>query len=416
MKNKLFSLFTCLALVFLNASELKGTLNNCPSPTVSSFSPLSAPIGTEITLNGSGFLTIATVEISGIGSLFTIISDTELTVVVPDGTTNTSSITVTTSGGCTGTATQNLSILESQCSSNEIYISEVYDSQTGSYGVYELYNPTTMPITLDGIYQIDRYGTIGNATPSVTTPLMGVINPLSTFEIELGSTGNTCTISPEMTLGAGINEDDEIRLLKNGLVIDIMYTDDDRGYTFIRNPDAIAPSITFDLSEWNLSEIENCSDLESHTTNTASPDFMQSPSQTVCEGETTMFSIFPEPGTYTYQWKTLDTFGNWIDVVDDAIFAGANSNNLLVQNIPLSLDGTQYYCEFSSATCTVISDAVQLNVLNQALVDTINDQVECTSYTLPSLTQRKFLYCVRRHRNIIEFRRSYYIISNYLCL
>ncbi len=389
-KKLLFFFIVFSALLISNNSQAYGNTNSCPAPTVSSFSPLSAPIGTLVTLNGSGFSTTADVEIDGISSSFTIVSDTELTVIVPDGVINSSTILVVTSGGCTGAPVQNLTILESQCSSDEIYISEVYDSETGSYGVYELYNPTPNAIVLDGIYQIDRYGTIGNPTPSVTTPLMGTINPFSTFEVELGSTGNTCTISPDMNLGAGINEDDEIRLLKNGLVIDITYTDDERGYTFIRNPDAVAPSITFDISEWTLLENENCSDLESHTTDLTPPDFMQSPSQTVCEGETTMFSVFPEPGTYTYQWKTLDALGNWVDVIDDAIFAGANTDNLLVQNVPVSLNGSQYYCEFTSSSCTIISNAVQLTVFNLPLVDTLSDQSECTSYTLPTLTNGNY--------------------------
>ncbi|WP_435413160.1 IPT/TIG domain-containing protein, partial [Psychroserpens mesophilus] len=361
---------------------------------MTSFSPSSGPENTLVTITGNNFNAVTSVDFGGINTSFNIISDTELVVVVPAGLTTTSTITMTSSGGCTGTSPTIFSLIESDCNStsnDDIYMSEVYDSDGGSYGVIELYNPTNTVIVLDGVYQIDRYGDIGNAAPSYSILLTGTINPLDTFIIEMGSTGNTCSgLVSDLDQGAGINANDEIVLLKNSIQIDVLYTDVNIGYTYIRNSDAAAPSTTFDINEWTFSDTEDCSDLGMHTEDPVNtPVITQPDSQIVCENTSTNFTVSVDVGTYTYQWKVLDASGNWIDVVDNANYSGTTTNTLMVNNIPFTFDGNQYYCEITSTSCDLLSIAVQLEVLNPE-VDTIANQTVCTDYTLPILTNGNY--------------------------
>ncbi|WCO02744.1 T9SS type B sorting domain-containing protein [Psychroserpens ponticola] len=374
-----------------NASTTVNRL--CPAPIVSVFSPSTGPENTLITITGVNFTDVVSVQLEGMDIGFIIINDNEITAVAPATLSASSQINLISSGGCIGVSANAFTVTESECStsSGEIYISEVYDSDGGSYGVIELYNPTNNIITLDGVYQIDRYGDIGNATPSYSILLTGTINPFDTFIIEMGSTGNVCPgIVPDLSLGAGINANDEIVLLKNGIQIDVLYTDVNIGYTYVRNPDAVVPSSTFDINDWAFSDNEICSNLNTHTEDPfILPNITQPVSQNVCVNGNTMFTVSVDTGTYTYQWKVLDASGNWIDIINNANYSGATTATLMLNNIPGNFDGNQYYCEMTSGNCDLLSVAVQL-VVNNPEVDTLADQTFCTQYILPPLTNGNY--------------------------
>src|SRR5690606_22290508 len=86
-------------------------------------------------------------------------------------------------------------------------------------------------------------------------------------------------------------------------------------------------------------------------------------SQTACENGSATFTVAVTPATgLTYQWKMLNASGVWVNVVNNANYAGATTNTLTVNLVPLSFDNTQYYCEITSASCTIITNAVQLEV------------------------------------------------------
>ena len=63
-----------------------------------SFSPPSGPVGTLVTINGSGLMQTMRVVFNGKSASFTVVSDTEITATVPTGAT-TGKIRVTTKGG-----------------------------------------------------------------------------------------------------------------------------------------------------------------------------------------------------------------------------------------------------------------------------------------------------------------------------
>jgi uncharacterized repeat protein (TIGR03803 family) len=78
------------------------------TPTVSAISPTSGPVGTEVTITGTGLTQATTVEFHGTKATFTVVSDSEITATVPSGAT-TGAISVTTKGGSaiSGTFTVN---------------------------------------------------------------------------------------------------------------------------------------------------------------------------------------------------------------------------------------------------------------------------------------------------------------------
>ncbi|MBC7882007.1 MAG: trypsin-like serine protease [Anaerolineae bacterium] len=78
-----------------------------PAPTITSFSPSNAPIGTSIIITGSYFTGATAVKINSLSAPFAVNSDTQITATVPSGST-TGLISVTTPSG---TATSGVTVL-----------------------------------------------------------------------------------------------------------------------------------------------------------------------------------------------------------------------------------------------------------------------------------------------------------------
>ncbi|MGB8915811.1 MAG: IPT/TIG domain-containing protein, partial [Candidatus Sulfotelmatobacter sp.] len=74
------------------------------TPTTTSFSPPSGPVGTLVTINGTGLTQTTRVTFNGKSASFAVVSDIEITATVPTGAT-TGQIRVTTKGGSAITAT-----------------------------------------------------------------------------------------------------------------------------------------------------------------------------------------------------------------------------------------------------------------------------------------------------------------------
>jgi uncharacterized repeat protein (TIGR03803 family) len=68
------------------------------TPTVSGFSPASGPVGTSVTITGTGLTQTTKVTFNKVVASFTVKSDSQITAVVPTGAT-TGKIVVTTKGG-----------------------------------------------------------------------------------------------------------------------------------------------------------------------------------------------------------------------------------------------------------------------------------------------------------------------------
>jgi hypothetical protein len=72
-------------------------------PTITSFSPTSGPVGTFVTLLGSGFIGVTSVKFNGTAAVFTFVNDGRVTTSVPSGAT-TGPITLTTPSGTATTS------------------------------------------------------------------------------------------------------------------------------------------------------------------------------------------------------------------------------------------------------------------------------------------------------------------------
>ncbi|MFD2824219.1 T9SS type B sorting domain-containing protein [Lacinutrix iliipiscaria] len=391
-------LFSCIcSLVFTNVGHAINHIthtnklhNICPAPVLTSFSPLSGPENTLITINGSNFNDSATVLFDGVAATFTIISDNEITAYVPSGLAATANISITSSGGCTGNASSDFSLITSECETSDVYISELYDAFAGSSGIIELYNPSTTTITFSGLYELQRFRNIGDAAPSATLILPNSIGPMQTYIVKIGDP-IACGLTEDAVLGVGINDNDEIKLFKSGVLIDVAQAPNERGYTVIRNPDAVSPNDTFVISDWLIDSDENCSNLGMHTADPIppSPNITHPSSLSICENGNAIFTVSVDSGAYTYQWKVLNAAGVWVNVVNDATYSGATTDTLTISNAPASFDANQYYCEMTSVTCDLVSNTVQL-LVSDPPVDTLSNQTVCANYTLPALADGNY--------------------------
>jgi uncharacterized repeat protein (TIGR03803 family) len=68
------------------------------TPTQTTFAPPSGPVGTSVTITGTGLLQTSKVTFNKVSATFTVVSDTEVTATVPTGAT-TGKVALTTKGG-----------------------------------------------------------------------------------------------------------------------------------------------------------------------------------------------------------------------------------------------------------------------------------------------------------------------------
>jgi LmbE family N-acetylglucosaminyl deacetylase len=84
--------------------EARGTAAPPSAPTISSFSPISGPVGTSVTIDGSGFTGTSSVTFNGMSGTFSVGSDSQVTATVPSDAT-TGPVSITTGGGTATSAT-----------------------------------------------------------------------------------------------------------------------------------------------------------------------------------------------------------------------------------------------------------------------------------------------------------------------
>jgi len=91
-----------------DSAASSSTFTVFPVATISSFTPASGPVGTNVTIIGNNFNAITAVRFNGVNASFTVVSVTEISATVPNGS-STGAITVINGSG-TGTSGTNFTV------------------------------------------------------------------------------------------------------------------------------------------------------------------------------------------------------------------------------------------------------------------------------------------------------------------
>jgi len=169
-----------------------GSLNSIQqfkvTPTVASFSPPSGPIGTSVTINGTGLTQTTKVTFGGVAAtMFTVNSDSKVTATVPSGA-KTGKIVVTTLGG-SATSSGTFSVTPTILS---------FSPPSGKVG-------TVVTITGTGLTQTTgvTFGGVAVTTITVNSDLQvaaTVPTGAITGKIVITTTGGTATSSGTFTV------------------------------------------------------------------------------------------------------------------------------------------------------------------------------------------------------------------------
>lgn len=251
------------------------------------------------------------------------------------------SINVTTQSSCAtpSGSVQITSPISGGITPQNIFISEVTDANAGALSYIELFNKTGNSIDLSN-YKIKVYNN-GGTTPSCVSLLSGLIANNSTYVIKLSADANQNGIVPNFTLAScgAVNTDDNIRLTTaNDVEIDIWgrtdgiaFTPNNQpGYTYRRNSNAILPSTTWSPVDWDAIDPEDYTNIGTY--------------------------VFPTNNVYNYSidggaYQTSSIFtglsaGNHTITVKDMTTGCTSSTTFTIQSISIIPTGdiSQTFC------------------------------------------------------------------------
>ncbi len=188
-----------------------------PAPTLTSFSPSSGAVGTTITLTGTNFVGTTAVTLAGINTTFTVLSDTQMTVVVPADASS-GIIKVTTPGG-SATSTNRFTLVLAPTISSFTPLSAAVgatvtisgtnlDSTTGvTFGGVAAAIISTAPSTVKATVPIAAVtGNIGITNPAGIVTSQGIFAvalppTLTSFSPSSGAIGITITLTGTNFMG-----------------------------------------------------------------------------------------------------------------------------------------------------------------------------------------------------------------------
>ncbi|MBS1535407.1 MAG: fibronectin type III domain-containing protein [Bacteroidetes bacterium] len=251
----------CDPTVTLNALEGVVDLNNVPGSYQwfynGSTTPIPGETGPTITVNQSG-----SYKVTGACGL----NEVEDTIDVTFNVTPTPDITITqpTCENLLGSILVNSPVGTTAALPSNLYISEVTDEPNGSTSAsltyVEIYNGTGAAVDLSG-YKIKQYNN-GIAGAQCDFALSGNIANNATVVVKLSNDNNLFGITPQMsaTTCSGVNTDDSIVLTTSAdVVVDVWGVNGTNftplnaaGYDYRRNASAIAPSTTWNSSDWTV--------------------------------------------------------------------------------------------------------------------------------------------------------------------
>lgn len=266
-------------------------------------------------------------------------------------------------------------------------------SNIANGGVYS--DATTATLTLTDVtasmstydYRCVVSGTCSPVATSASATL--TVDQPVTFTLQPGST-NYCT-----------GDDVTLKVTLSGTVGTVQWREDDGGgFANLSNnatySDVTTQAVTissvpvgFDGYKYQCivsntgcgSSISNSAEL----TNTAAPSVTTNPSNSiVCENDDPTFTIAATGANLAYQWQ-VDAGGGFGDLSANATYSGVNTNSLSITDASTVLDGNDYRCVVSSATCptaTSSSASLTVNLLPAVTVDpTGEDKCESDNVT-----------------------------------
>jgi len=362
----------------------------CPH-TITSVTPSSGPVGTEVTIQGTAFTASSTVTFNGLAaSNIQFVDATTIIATVPAGSA-TGSIVVT-EAACNVTAATTYTLLDQSgaCGSlfSDLIISEVFDNNGGSLGYIEIYNGTGATVDLTN-YQIDRYGTLasGTITHSYNFPATGVGSSIADGQALVGriNSGGSGVEDFDFGTAAGFNADDRLELMftpTNTLVDDFHDAVVGAvGFLYRRNTTITGPNPTFTASEWATGTSGDESDLGIFNVSAgAMPSVTTQPIDVSgCGINLSVSATAGNGGALTYQWFFNENNGStatWT-AVSGAAFPGTTvigetTTNLAITGNMTIYDGYQFYCQVTEdGTCNVLTEAVQFTLAAERFFRTV---------------------------------------------
>lgn len=355
---------------------LKNVKVNCggatctPALILTEIRPNQAPTNSKVQVEVNDVTLISQVKLSGNTLAFSVINPTTIQLEIPNTTlSGSTTFTLEEIPTCETNIPFVVTEYSGACSNlpntyNDLFISEVYDSDALNQWYMELYNPTPNSIILDNVYQIKRSGDKGsNPSYSRTINLTGTVQPYSVFTLFLGdATPITCSgITFDFTeIGGGINEKDQIDLFKNGVRVDISEAPNQTGYTLKRKVLAgqTVPTTSYNTTQWDINTSESCSDLGQFNANITEIDIISPLDLTACDISMNATSS-TSGATYKWFFNDVTLMTNWNEVsssnLPDVTLSGQTSDHLAISGNTETLDNYQFYCEITNGTCSRVS-------------------------------------------------------------
>lgn len=342
-----------------------------PIPTVTNFTPNNACVnsGTIITINGTNFTGATNVTFNGTAATFTIISNTQITAVLPNGA-NTGNISVTTPNG-TANSTTNF-IVNALPTVNPI---------TG--------NTTLCPNTSTILSSTTTGGTWISANSSVATVnSAGLVNGLNTGSSIITYTltdGNNCSNTTNTTVTV-----QALPVLSGPNAVCVgnsIQLNPTLGGTWISNHPLIATidnsgtvtGLIFGNATFTYTDsTTGCFETTTLVNVQVAPQITVQPTvaQTVCSGNSANLSVIATGAGLSYQWYKGST-----PLTNGGNFFGVDSAALTINPISLTDASSDYYCVISgNCTPSVTSDSASL-IVNEAVSITTQpaaSQTYCT--------------------------------------
>lgn len=354
-------------------------LSACTPAVLSSVTPASGPVGTEVTITASsGNLTGATVTFSGINATIISSSTTQIVAIVPSGA-STGVLSVNDTQPCTAdsffTVINNDNISCEGTTSSDLILYEIHDEQTGTGGTITIFNGTATIRNLSN-YKLYRTTTHDDGNEIDYATLTGSIAPgtLAIIKVSPTSCGPASTNG---NISGGFNEDDGIQL-RNGtgttVIDDVDTYPTSSGYYMIRNTGALTPRASYVASDWNTIPLGAGVCASGLALSTPSSGIKSPPSITTqptvaitCSSSSATLSVTASEGftggnALAYQWYVVaPNTATWNALTNGGVYSGATSNTLSISSLA-GLNNYQYYCQVreNDALCYKATIAVKI--------------------------------------------------------